>query len=148
MTTRTPNRSDRIRPLDALRAMRALLRDPDDTALVFEIIEALSGRARARVFERFRHTESGPRLLAERPAQRPRFAARAARWHARTRLRRVQVARTDQRRRARRCERELAPRRSARGAALVRGSAARHARSLARRHGLRPRSDRRGIAAR
>ena len=32
--------SDRIRPLDALRAIRALIRNPDDTALVFEIIEA------------------------------------------------------------------------------------------------------------
>ena len=61
------DRSDRIRPLDALRAIRGLLRNPDDTALVFEIIEALSGRTRARVFDRFRGTESGRRLLTERP---------------------------------------------------------------------------------
>src|SRR5258708_10565504 len=65
----TPQAShpDRIRPVDALRAIRALIRNPDDTALVFEIIEALSGRTRERVFNRFRHTESGQRLLAERP---------------------------------------------------------------------------------
>src|SRR5262245_66362309 len=67
MPASTLRRSDRIRPLDALRAIRALLRNPDDTALVFEIIEALSGRTRARAFERFRRTESGQRLLAARP---------------------------------------------------------------------------------
>jgi ubiquinone biosynthesis protein COQ4 len=66
MTPQAPQ-PDRIRPLAALRAIRALIRHPDDTALVFEIIEALSGRTRARVFDRFRTTESGRRLLAERP---------------------------------------------------------------------------------
>ena len=69
-------RSDRIHPLDALRAMRGLLRNPDDTALVFEIIEALSGRTRTKVYDRFCRTESGKRLhltvnLTERPAARP-----------------------------------------------------------------------------
>jgi ubiquinone biosynthesis protein COQ4 len=59
--------SDRIRPLDALRAMRALLRNPDDTARVFDVIDALSGRTRARVFERFRAHSDGRRLLAQRP---------------------------------------------------------------------------------
>jgi ubiquinone biosynthesis protein COQ4 len=59
--------SDRIRPLDAMRAMRGLLRNPDDTALVFEIIEALSGKSRTRVFDRFATSESGQRLLAARP---------------------------------------------------------------------------------
>jgi ubiquinone biosynthesis protein COQ4 len=62
-----PEPSDRIRPLDALRAIRGLLRNPDDTALVFEIIEALSGKTRTRVFDRFRHSESGRRLLDARP---------------------------------------------------------------------------------
>ena len=38
-TLPVPRHSDRIRPLDALRAIRGLLRNPDDTALVFEIIE-------------------------------------------------------------------------------------------------------------
>jgi len=59
--------SDRIRPLDALRAVRALIRDPDDTALVFDVIDALSGKTRARLFRRFRSSDSGQRLLAERP---------------------------------------------------------------------------------
>ena len=62
-----PRRSDRIRPLDALRAIRGLLRNPDDTGLVFEIIEALSGRTRTVVFDRFVASPSGQRLLATRP---------------------------------------------------------------------------------
>jgi ubiquinone biosynthesis protein COQ4 len=68
MAARTaPRKSDRIRPLDALRAMRGLLANPDDTALVFEIIEALSGRTRTKVFDRLARTPSGQRLLAARP---------------------------------------------------------------------------------
>ncbi len=59
--------STRIRPLDALRGIRALLRDPDDTAKVFDIIDALSGPSVLRSFERFRKTEVGARLLRERP---------------------------------------------------------------------------------
>jgi ubiquinone biosynthesis protein COQ4 len=65
--TTAPRNSDRIRPLDALRAIRGLLKNPDDTALVFEIIEALSGRTRTKVFDRFVRTPSGQRLLATRP---------------------------------------------------------------------------------
>lgn len=59
---------NRIRPLDALKAIRALLRDPDDTAKVFDVIDALSGRTGERLFRRFRSGEAGRRLLAERPA--------------------------------------------------------------------------------
>ena len=78
MTATPPRRSDRIRPLDALRATRALVRNPDDTALVVEIIEALSGKTRARVFERFHGSESGQRLLAERPNLLARLTDRTA----------------------------------------------------------------------
>ena len=59
--------SDRIRPLQALRALRALIRNPDDTARVFDVIEALSGRTRSRLFHRFLESASGQRLLADRP---------------------------------------------------------------------------------
>ncbi|MDG2307125.1 MAG: Coq4 family protein [Candidatus Binatia bacterium] len=59
--------SGRIRPLDALRGIRGLLRDPDDTEKVFDIIDALSGRSLERTFGRFRRTETGARLLAEQP---------------------------------------------------------------------------------
>ena len=66
-TTSAPRHSDRIRPLEAWRAIRKLIQNPDDTALVFEIIEALSGKTRTRVYDRFCRTESGQRLLAARP---------------------------------------------------------------------------------
>jgi ubiquinone biosynthesis protein COQ4 len=56
----------RIEPLRALRGIRALLRDPDDTAKVFEIIEALSGNAGERSFQRFRSSPTGARILRER----------------------------------------------------------------------------------
>ena len=56
---------DRIRPLEALRALRTLSNDPDDTAQVFRILRALPGGD--RVFRRFEKTEGGRRLLAERP---------------------------------------------------------------------------------
>jgi len=54
-------------PRRALRAIRALLNDPEDLPQVFTIIEALSGPAPARVLARFRRTPSGARLLATRP---------------------------------------------------------------------------------
>jgi ubiquinone biosynthesis protein COQ4 len=59
-------KSPRIRPLDAWRALRALLRNPDETKHVFELIDALSGGSGERLFRRFRATESGARILAER----------------------------------------------------------------------------------
>lgn len=55
----------RIEPLRALRGIRALLRDPDDTPQVFEIIEALSGNAGERAFQRFRTSAQGSRILSE-----------------------------------------------------------------------------------
>ena len=60
-------RKNRIRPLVALRAIRALIQNPDDTARVFDIIDALSGRSGERLYERFRTTEEGAQLLAQRP---------------------------------------------------------------------------------
>ena len=57
---------NRIRPLEALRAIRALLRDPDDTARVFDIIRALSGNSGQRSFRRFASSEVGAHVLAKR----------------------------------------------------------------------------------
>ena len=54
-----------LRPVAAIRAMRALLRDPDDTARVFDVIAALGGRHGERAFERFRRTDTGARVLSE-----------------------------------------------------------------------------------
>ena len=59
--------SNRVRPLDALRGIRALLKNPDDTEKVFDIIDALSGRAIERAFARFESTETGRRLLEQQP---------------------------------------------------------------------------------
>ena len=56
----------RIRPIAALKAVRALLRDPEDTRQVFLITEALNGNAGMRSFERFRKSEAGKRILAEK----------------------------------------------------------------------------------
>lgn len=58
----------RVRFGDAARAMKALLKDPDDTAQVFRIIEALSGRNGERTVERLKHTVSGKRLLETHPS--------------------------------------------------------------------------------
>jgi ubiquinone biosynthesis protein COQ4 len=54
-------------PRRAVRAIRALLRNPEDLPQVFTIIEALSGPAPARLEARFRGTPTGKRLLGAQP---------------------------------------------------------------------------------
>ncbi len=57
------------RPLQlkvAMRAMRALIDDPDDTAQVFRIIRALSGNSFERLFQRVLTDPVGSRILGER----------------------------------------------------------------------------------
>jgi ubiquinone biosynthesis protein COQ4 len=56
----------RFRPLEALRAMIALSRDPDDTGQVFKIVAALSGNTQQRILLRLKASEAGQRLLRER----------------------------------------------------------------------------------
>lgn len=51
----------------ALRAVRALAEDPDDLPQVFTIIESLSGNTLKRIRERAAKSETGRRLLRERP---------------------------------------------------------------------------------
>ncbi len=58
--------SCRYRPLEALRALRALARDPDDTGQVFKIVAALSGDTQGRMVRRLKASETGRRLLSER----------------------------------------------------------------------------------
>jgi len=58
--------SYRLRPLVALRAVRHLLRDREDTHQVFLLIDALRGKTTLRQFARFRQTETGRAVLAER----------------------------------------------------------------------------------
>jgi ubiquinone biosynthesis protein COQ4 len=57
----------KIRIGDAARAMKALLANPEDTAQVFRIIEALSGENGLRTLERLRREPSGRTLLREQP---------------------------------------------------------------------------------
>jgi ubiquinone biosynthesis protein COQ4 len=67
-----------FRPLTALRAMKRLLDDPEDTRQVFHIVRAIEGDTLARNFARFRDTPNGRRLLAERSSLLAVLSDRAA----------------------------------------------------------------------
>jgi len=54
-------RPQKVRPLTALRAFRRLIQDKEDTAQVFEIMRALSGRSVARGYGRMLKTVEGGR---------------------------------------------------------------------------------------
>ncbi len=56
----------RIRPLDAARAMRELIANPDDTAQVFRIIRALTGNSFERLYQRVLADPVGRRILEDR----------------------------------------------------------------------------------
>ncbi|MBB83015.1 MAG: hypothetical protein CL931_04305 [Deltaproteobacteria bacterium] len=60
-----PPRRNPILFREAWDAIRALIRDPDDTSQVFRIIRALSGNSQERSFQRFLRSEHGPTILAE-----------------------------------------------------------------------------------
>ncbi len=62
----------------AARALGALLKDPDDLPQVFTLIESVSGTAPHRLLFRLRRTESGKRLLRDKPDIMPVLADRAA----------------------------------------------------------------------
>ena len=49
----------RLQPLTALRALRSLLRDKEDTGQVFQIMRALNGKAAARGYVRLLNTPKG-----------------------------------------------------------------------------------------
>lgn len=62
----------------AARAISALLDNPDDLPQVFTIIESLSGTSPHRLVRAFRRTETGARLLRDRPDIVERLADREA----------------------------------------------------------------------
>jgi ubiquinone biosynthesis protein COQ4 len=66
-----------LQPRRALVALQKLIANPDDTAQVFTMIEALSGKAPLRVLRRFRADASGRRLLETRPDIKPLLTDRA-----------------------------------------------------------------------
>jgi ubiquinone biosynthesis protein COQ4 len=57
---------NRIHPLIAKRAMRAVRENPDDTAAAIRVIVALSGNSGRRHFRRFRRTARGMEILYEK----------------------------------------------------------------------------------
>jgi ubiquinone biosynthesis protein COQ4 len=63
---------------DAYRAWLRLYANPDDTAAVFEIIEALRGRSDERAYRRFLRSANGPQIMLERPALLERLSQREA----------------------------------------------------------------------
>jgi ubiquinone biosynthesis protein COQ4 len=58
--------STRLHPIAAFRAMRNLKRNREDTRQAVLLIDALRGKTSLRQFARFRQTETGRRVLAER----------------------------------------------------------------------------------
>ena len=60
------NHGSSLPPWKAVPAMAALIRDPNDTAQVFTIIQALSFGTLRRMTRRYRRTESGRAILRER----------------------------------------------------------------------------------
>lgn len=68
MTVETNRQSTRMQPLVALKAIRRLIRDPEDTAQVFTIVRALAGSSIERGYRRFAKLPVGQRILS-RPGE-------------------------------------------------------------------------------
>ncbi|MEM8769982.1 MAG: Coq4 family protein [Pseudomonadota bacterium] len=62
----TDTNSTKMEPRAALRAIRRLIADPEDTAQVFEVIRALSGPSLEQGFRRFCTLPAGRKILVER----------------------------------------------------------------------------------
>ncbi len=60
------NHPSRFRPLQALDAIRKLIRDKEDTQQVFRLLQGLRGWSFERMFERFKKTPAGMRVIANR----------------------------------------------------------------------------------
>ncbi|MGH7098845.1 MAG: Coq4 family protein, partial [Stellaceae bacterium] len=60
--------STRIRPIVALRALRGLLREGENTRQAFLLVEALRGKSGLRQFARFGASAEGRALLARQPS--------------------------------------------------------------------------------
>lgn len=70
--------ANRIRPIVALRAVRALIRNPDSTGEVFKVIEALKGGSLQQAVERMAASPEGRTLLQCMPSIIERLSDRAA----------------------------------------------------------------------
>ncbi len=67
-----------VKPLQALRSVRALIANPDNTGEVFKVIEALKGGSIARAVARMEATPEGRELLRIKPDILPVLSDRAA----------------------------------------------------------------------
>jgi ubiquinone biosynthesis protein COQ4 len=56
----------RLRPVEAVKAVRRLMADPEATQEVFIILRAMRGRSGITLFNRFRQSAMGARILAEK----------------------------------------------------------------------------------
>jgi len=56
----------RLRPFQAIRAVRRLMANPEDTSQVFTIFRALRGNSGIKAFRRFAASPTGTRVLRER----------------------------------------------------------------------------------
>jgi len=68
----------RLHPIAALRAVRNLMSNREDTHQVFLLIEALRGKTTLRQFARFRQTETGRAVLGEHRRLLDRLSDRAS----------------------------------------------------------------------
>src|SRR4051812_817953 len=59
--------SPRLDWAHALKSLRRLLNDKEDTGQVFEIMRALKGRSPARSYQRLLRTREGGRIAYQRP---------------------------------------------------------------------------------
>jgi ubiquinone biosynthesis protein COQ4 len=55
-----------MHPLLAMRLMRELRKDPDDTAAAIRVVAAMAGNSGRRRFERFLQSDEGARILREK----------------------------------------------------------------------------------
>ena len=56
----------RLRPFEAVRAVRRLLANPDDTAQVFAIFRAMRGKTGFKAFRRFAASPTGAQVIREK----------------------------------------------------------------------------------
>jgi len=68
----------RIRPFEAAKAVRRLLRNPGDTRQIFILLRAMRGRSGLRSFRRFAASATGAEILRERRCLRATLQDRAA----------------------------------------------------------------------
>lgn len=64
--TQPSNSSYAMRPIEAWRALKVLLANPEDTAQVFIIVRALTGKSMLRSYQRFAGTDTGQAILQEK----------------------------------------------------------------------------------